>query len=517
MVKSTKKTPQPLRGPHKKQKSSGKREENSRVQSALQARVVKRTQQRDEANLKLSRTRSTIDTLFQANPIPTALTRLDDDSFINVNVAFLKYFDLRLEDVIGQTAQALKLGMEPGAHERISLIEQLKREGGVHNYEREMLLPSGKHVTILASLQYLCIDDTEAILSAFVDITEQKLAEQLLRNMVDAAPDATVVIREDGTIVLVNKQLENVFGHARQDLIGKPLSELIPEPFRELHPQHRLDYFSGAEVRPMGSGSKLYARRWDGAEFPVEISLSPLKTAEGTLAIAAIRDITKRIEAERRIRRLATLLSEAEQKERLRISQVLHDDLQQRLFAVKLQLTTVEDAYSHRNVEMLRKTLAEMNENLAESIAITRNLNAEFSPGTLQGGDLADAFAVLSTQMQKQYGLNVALKTNNIETNVDSRLGGLLFQMVRELLFNVFKHAGTLQADLILERVGDEICITVSDEGKGFDPVTVLSPTEIAHGLLNIRQRLELLGCRMEITSKPGVGTRIAMYCPDSN
>lgn len=517
MAKSIKKTPQPVKASHKKQKARGKRDGNSRVQSALQARVVQRTEQRDEANRKLSQTRSTFDTFFQANPIPTALTHLEDDSFIHVNKAFLKYFDLKLEDVIGQTAQSLKLGLEPGSHERIGLIERLKKEGGILNYEREVLLPSGKPVTVQASLQYLCFDDTEAILSAFVDITEQRLAEQLLRNLVDAAPDATVVIREDGTIVLVNKQLENVFGHARQDLIGKPLTELIPERFHELHVQHRLDYFSGAAVRRMGSGSKLYGRRWDGAEFPVEISLSPLKTPEGTLAIAAIRDITNRIEAEGKIRRLATLLSEAELKERQRISQVLHDDLQQRLFAVKLQLPTVEEAYSQGNSEMLHLTLAEMKENLTESIAITRNLNVEFSPGTFQGENLADAFAVLSTQMHKQYGLNVTLKTDDIETNHDSRLSGLLFQMVRELLFNVVKHSGTLQADLTLQRMEDEIRITVSDRGKGFDPVAVMSHTEIAHGLLNIRQRLELLGCRMEITSKPGVGTSIAIFCLDSN
>lgn len=486
------------------------------LNESLQARVMKRTQQRDEANRKLSQNRNTFDILFQANPIPTALTRLSDQTFIDVNVAFLKFFDLKLEEVIGHTVEDLKIGTELQSHERLSLKDRLRKDGAIRNYERELKLPGGKNVTILASLQYLCIEDTETILSAFIDITEQKQAEEMLRSLVDAAPDATIVIREAGTIVLVNKQLENVFGHARQDLIGKPLSILIPERFHELHPQHRLDYFSEAKLHTIGTALKVFGRRWDGSEFPAEISLSPLQTPDGMLAIASVRDITKRIETERKIRRLATLLSEAEQRERQRISQVLHDDLQQRLFAVKLQLPRLEEALNGKNNEALRLALAEMDAELTESISLTRNLSVEFDPITLQEENLAAALAGLCTQMNKQYGLNVVLKTNEIQTNLDSRLSGLLFKMVRELLFNVVKHAGTLQATVSLERLEDEIQITVSDEGKGFDPIAVLSQPGIAHGLLNIRQRLELLGCRLEITSQPGVGTRIAIYCLDS-
>jgi len=506
-----------------KRQIKGKRGPVSHLQPArelnasLQARIVKRTEQRDEANRKLNQTRTTFDTLFQANPIPTALMRLDDDTFINVNVAFLKYFDLELEQVIGHTAQELKLGMEPQSQERIVLTEQLQKVGAIRNYERELRLPSGKTVTILASLQYLHFEDTEAILSAFIDITERKQGEETLRNIVDAAPDATVILREDGEIILVNKQLENVFGLARQDLIGKPISTLIPERFHEFHPLNRLLTFREPMARPMGSGVKLYGRRWDGTEFPMEISLSPLQTPEGMLAIAAIHDITKRVEAERKIRRLANLLSEAEQKERQRLSQVLHDDLQQRLFAVKLQLPILEHDYTHGNGEAWRAVLAEMEEGLTESISITRNLSVDLGPVTLQETDLVGAFQALSTRMQKQYGLNVALQTNGIETKYDSKLSELLFQVVRELLFNVVKHAETLNVSLTLESANDRICITVADEGQGFDPGSVLNEPGVAHGLLQIRQRLELMGCQMEIISQPGAGTRMMISCPGSS
>ena len=484
------------------------------IDEALEARVVQRTEQRDEAKRKLRETRDTFYTLFHANPIPTALTRVNADSFINVNPAFLKYFDLKLEDVIGHTAQELKLGMELPSQERTSLIAQLQKNGEIQSYEREIVLPSGKSVTLLVSLQHLHIDDTEAIVSAFIDITERKQTEEMLRNMVDAAPDATVVINENGNIVLVNKQLENVFGHARRDLIGKIVSTLIPERFHELHPQHRMRYFREPTVRPMGSGFKLYGRRSDGTEFPVEISLSPLKTPDGMLAIAAIRDITKRIETERKVRQLATLLSEAEQRERRRISQLLHDDLQQRLYAVKTELSMIDNTIKKQDWDGLQTVLAHLDQSLAESISITRNLSIDISPIIPEGESLADALATLSSQMQKQYSLNVALKTDGIKINFDDNLNELLFQAVRELLFNVVKHAETLQAAVMLERAEEQIRITVSDEGKGFDPVAVMNDPGIAHGLFNIRQRFELMGCQMEITSRSGAGTRVIIRCP---
>jgi PAS domain S-box-containing protein len=500
-----------------KTKAKKKRVNTTRVDSALQARVLERTAQRDEANRKLSQTRNTFENLFQDNPIPLALTRLEDGTFLNVNAAFLKFFDFRRDEVIGRTTQSLRLGMEASSFERLRAVDLLRKEGGVLNYERELLLPSGKQINVLASLQYFCIDDTEAILKAFTDNTNQKRAQEVLHKLMDAAPDATVVFREDGTITFVNKQMENVFGYAGQDLIGKPLTELIPERFHDLYMLRSQIYFNDAGEDQIGSSLKLYGRRWDGTEFPVEINLSPVKLQEGTLVIAAIRDITKRIESERKIRRLASLLSEAEQKERERISQVLHDDLQQRLFAAKLQLSLLEQAYTEGNQDTVRLTLGELDSYLAESIAITRNLSVEFSPGTLQEENLANALAALSTQMQNQYGLNVTLQTNEIETNLDRRMSGLIYQMARELLFNVVKHSGTLQAELTLERVNDELRITVSDGGQGFDPNVVMSSVGVAHGLLNIRQRLELLGCRMEISSKPGAGSRISIYCLDSN
>jgi PAS domain S-box-containing protein len=131
-----------------------------------------------------------------------------------------------------------------------------------------------------------------------------QLSNELVRGLVDAAPDAIVVADETGQIVLVNRQAEALFGYERAELVGKPLEELVPERLRQVHRAHRTRYRAAPRTRPMGSGDVLFGRRRDGTEFPVEISLSPLQGPSGMLAVASVRDITDRVAAEAEQRRI---------------------------------------------------------------------------------------------------------------------------------------------------------------------------------------------------------------------
>jgi PAS domain S-box-containing protein len=137
------------------------------------------------------------------------------------------------------------------------------------------------------------------LLGVSEDITDRKLAEQKFRELLEAAPDAMVVVDGNGTIVLVNSQTEKLLGYERRELIGEPVELLVPERFAQAHPGHRAAYQTAPNARPMGAGLDLFARRKDGSELPVEISLSPVHTEEGTLATAAIRDMTARKRIER--------------------------------------------------------------------------------------------------------------------------------------------------------------------------------------------------------------------------
>jgi diguanylate cyclase (GGDEF)-like protein/PAS domain S-box-containing protein len=114
------------------------------------------------------------------------------------------------------------------------------------------------------------------------------------RDLLEAAPDAMVIVDADGHITLVNRQTERLFGYSRDELVGQPVEILLPETIRHRHTAQRQAYTTAPEVRPMGAGLELSARRRDGTEFPAEISLSPLQTAQGLLISAAVRDITER-------------------------------------------------------------------------------------------------------------------------------------------------------------------------------------------------------------------------------
>ena len=126
------------------------------------------------------------------------------------------------------------------------------------------------------------------------DMTAQRNAAEKFRNLLEATPDALVVTDQQGRIVLVNSQTEQLFNYGREELIGQPVEMLIPERFRDRHPGHRAAYTADPRVRPMGANLDLFAKRKDGSEFPAEISLSPLHTADGMLVTSAIRDVTER-------------------------------------------------------------------------------------------------------------------------------------------------------------------------------------------------------------------------------
>ncbi len=147
----------------------------------------------------------------------------------------------------------------------------------------------------LADNASLAISNSRLLAAAQRELAARTQTEEVVRRgFLEAAPDAIVIADRHGRIVLVNSEAERLFGYARAELNGQPIELLVPQRFRERHPGHRSSYFAGPRTRPMGMGLELHARRKDGTEFPAEVSLSPIETAEGRLVAAAVRDVTER-------------------------------------------------------------------------------------------------------------------------------------------------------------------------------------------------------------------------------
>ena len=168
-------------------------------------------------------------------------------------------------------------------------------------------------IVIVSSRWAVCRDaagNPASFLESNRDITQRKQEEEKFRNLLESAPDAMVIVDNTGQIQLVNAQTEKLFGYSREELSGRNVELLMPRRFHQRHIEERQSYSKSPHTRSMGVGIELYGRRKDGSEFPVEISLSPLRTSSGTLVSSAVRDVTLRHRSEEQIRSLNTELNQ---------------------------------------------------------------------------------------------------------------------------------------------------------------------------------------------------------------
>lgn len=211
----------------------------------------------------------------------------------------------------------------------------------------------------------------------------------------------------------------------------------------------------------------------------------------------------------REVRDLASALTLAEQAERRRISALLHDHVQQILFGAQILLEGVRVV---PEATPLRDRIARAIEVVGEGIEATRRLALDLTPPVLDGEDYALALRWLADHVGGTYGLAVDVEAAGTVVVADRELRVLLTELVRELLFNVVKHADAGHAWVRLSRAREDVVVEVSDEGRGFDPAAVSS--QRGFGLYSVRRRLELLGGRFEITSAPGGGTHVTLSVP---
>ncbi|WP_405536133.1 MEKHLA domain-containing protein [Streptomyces sp. NBC_00075] len=246
---------------------------------------------------------------------PDAMVIVDDTGTIRlVNAQTETLFGYRREELLGHPVEILIPGRFRAHHashrDGYATTRQVRPMGA--GLELHGLRKDGTEFPVEISLSPLETADGLLVSAAVRDVSERKAAEERFRALLEAAPDAMVIVDDTGIIRLVNAQTEALFGYRRDELLGRPVELLVPDRFQANHTRHRDGYATNRQVRPMGAGLALHGLRKDGTEFPVEISLSPLETADGLLVSAAVRDVSERKAAEARINELAALVESSQ-------------------------------------------------------------------------------------------------------------------------------------------------------------------------------------------------------------
>lgn len=434
-----------------------------------------------------------------------------EGTIVMVNAQMEKLFGYSREEAVGKQVELLVPARFRDIHpfHRIQYVKSPRLRPMGADLELYALRKDQTEFPVEISLSPVESDEENLIIAAIRDITDRKHAEEKFRGLLESAPDAMVVVDQQGVIQLVNTQTERMFGYDRVELVGQAIELLVPKRFRKKHAKHRFGYYNEHPVRPMGIGLDLFGLRKNNTEFPVEISLSPLETEDGLLVSAAIRDVTQRRRMEEDVQKLNEDLKqraaqlEAANKELEAFSYSVSHDLRAPLRSI--------DGFSHVVLEDYGEQLP------ADARGYLERVRAAAQRMAVLIDDLLNLSRVTRTALQPRF-INLSKMAEEIvqglrESHPDQQVDfsftpdlmveadpHLIHIVLENLLSNAWKFSSKQERARIefgQKHHAKERTFYVSDNGVGFDMA-------YADKLFGVFQRLH------SISEFPGTGVGLA-------
>ena len=348
--------------------------------------------------------------------------------------------------------------------------------------------------------------------------------------LLESAPDAMVIIDEHGQIAIVNAQAEAMFGYIRDEMLGQPVEMLLPERLRRTHVGHRVEFAARPKLRPMGMGRPLVARRKDGSEFPVEISLSPVDSAAGSLVSSVIRDVTERKRMEDEIIAARQEAERANKANSAFLAAASHD-LRQPVQALSLLngalRRTVQDDKALQMIDSQAHSLTAMT-NLLNSLLDISRLDAGAVQPELEDFPVNRLIDRLSDEFARQAQHNgLEFSSCGCDTVINSD-PNLLAEVIQNFVSNAIRYTDSGSVRLECEESAGACVVKVIDTGIGIDEDQLdeifrefhqcktpgASKEGFGLGLAIVKRLSDLLGLRLQVESTLGQGSTFSVTLP---